>query len=386
MKVDLNILNDYVERGLVERNSHPNLPLAIYNYSRTCQFERKWDDITKMCRGLILDNNGNIIAKGFDKFFNMEELEPNEIPNEPFEVFEKMDGSLGIFFYYEKELTFEERTRLMDTTNGPWDSFGDIAVEMDKQNIPTKSGEWILATKGSFASDQAVKGMEIIDKYNLKSACVPGFVYLFEIIYPENRIVVDYGNSERLVLLSIFKDGVELSYDEIEFDGWDIVMRYDAINDYNTLKSLISNDREGYVIRFKNGFRMKIKGEEYVRLHRILTGFSNVDIWEYLKDGKDFNEFLDRVPDEFDLWVKETKESLESRYKKLEDEYKWIFKILMRSPNSLTRKGFAEFAKKYTHPSILFKMFDNADYSDYIWKQIRPEYSKPFWKKEIDNG
>lgn len=344
MKVDLTILNDYIERGLVEKNLHPTLPITIYNYSRKTQYEGLWDEITIMCRGLILDTEGNIVAKSFPKFFNMEELADSEIPNESFEVFEKMDGSLGIFFNYD--------------------------------------GEWFMATKGSFISDQSIKGMEIAKRHNLHLICVPKFTYLFEIIYPENRIVLNYGEDERLVLLSIINpNGEELSYEDIVEDGWDIIYRYDGIDDYKQLKKIIGNNSEGFVVRFKNGMRMKIKGDEYVRLHRILTGFSNVDIWEYLKDGKDFNDFLDRVPDEFDHWVKNTKQELESHYETLEREYKWIFKVLMRSPESETKKGFAELAKKYKHPSILFKMFDQKGYSDYIWKTIRPQYSKPFWQK-----
>lgn len=361
MKFDLEILNRYVSEGWVEKNDHPTFPISIYNYSRNTQYEGRWDEITKQCRGLILDNEGNVIAKSFPKCFNMEEHKPEEIPNEPFEVFEKLDGSLGILFYY--------------------------------------GNQWILTTKGSFTSDQAVKGMEMLKKYKYERL-LPGFTYLFEIIYPENRIVCQY-DYEDLILLAVIDnhDGYELKIHDDKIHlcgnrfrnlylnlGFKMVKKYDGVKDYKTLKSLISNDREGYVIRFQNGFRMKIKGEEYVRLHRIITNFSNVDIWEYLKDGKDFNVFLDKVPDEFDLWVRKTKEELESQYKDFENEYKWIFKVLMRSHNSSTRKGFAEFAKQYKHPSILFKMFDGKDYSNYIWKQIRPVYSKPFWQKEIDNG
>jgi hypothetical protein len=46
-----------------------------------------------------------VIAKPFPKFFNYEEHTADEIPNELFDVYEKMDGSLGICFYYEIELT-----------------------------------------------------------------------------------------------------------------------------------------------------------------------------------------------------------------------------------------------------------------------------------------
>lgn len=144
MKVDLTILNDYIERGLVEKNLHPTLPITIYNYSRKTQYEGLWDEITIMCRGLILDTEGNIVAKSFPKFFNMEELADSEIPNESFEVFEKMDGSLGIFFNYD--------------------------------------GEWFMSTRGSFTSEQAIKGKEMLDKYPIEKLD-KNKTYLFEIIY-----------------------------------------------------------------------------------------------------------------------------------------------------------------------------------------------------------
>jgi RNA ligase len=357
MKYDLSILNDYIEKKLLEKTSHPTLPLDIYNYSRECQFSSTWDDVTLNMRGTVLDREGNVIAKPFPKFFNMEEHKVEEIPNEPFEVFEKMDGSLGILFHYDNE--------------------------------------WHLATRGSFASDQSIKGKEILGRYQY-DRLIPGFTYLFEIIYPENRIVCDY-DYEDLVMLAVIdnKDGYELRIHDNDIHmegirfvnlynnlGFKIVKKYDGVDDYKQLKSMIGNNAEGFVIKFKSGFRMKIKGEEYVRLHRILTNFSNVDIWELLKDGKDLDEFLERVPDEFDSWVRNTIKDIKTEYEKLDNEYKWIFKVLMRSPQSENKKGFAEHAKNYKHSGILFKMFEDKEYSHYIWKQIRPIYSKPFWQKE----
>jgi len=349
---DLNILNQYVTDGWVERNDHPSFPISIYNYSRKTQYEGKWDEITKQCRGLILDKEGNVVAKSFDKFFNYEELTLKDIPEENFEVFEKLDGSLGILFWYQ--------------------------------------GKWILSSKGSFTSDQAIKGKQILNqKYNVE-VLPKGYTTVVEIIYPENRIVCDYGSDEVLVVLSMISNasGKELDYDSMmsfnDVSKIPVIKKYDGIKNYDTLKSSIGNDREGYVIKFKNGFRMKIKGEEYVRLHRILTGFSNVSIWEYLKEKKDFQELLSRVPDEFDLWVKETAKDLKIRYENIQKEYTWIYEHIMRVENANDRKVFAELSNRYSHPSILFNMLDEKDYSDYIWKMIRPEYSKPFWQKEVD--
>ena len=144
MNIDINILNKYIEEGLVVKNDHPTLALSIYNYSRTCQYEGKWDDITNMCRGLVLDKEGNVVAKSFDKFFNYEELTLNDIPNESFEVFEKMDGSILIVFWYE--------------------------------------GKWIVASRSSFTSDQAIKGVELLKKYNT-DIMFRHLTYCFEIIY-----------------------------------------------------------------------------------------------------------------------------------------------------------------------------------------------------------
>ena len=399
MKYDLDILNDYIERGLVIKQVHPTLPLSIYNYSRTCQYDRLWDDVTLNCRGLVLDDEGNVIAKPFPKFFNMEELSDSEIPKEAFEVFEKMDGSLGIFFYYKKELTLEERYNKWFNNNYEtgMERFFDPNHLPDFDNpyyepTPTTKGEWYMATRGSFTSEQAIKGMEIAKKYNYDSICVPGFTYLFEIIYPENRIVVDYGKDERLVLLSIVNpEGNEIPYEDIEMDGWDIVNRYDGVSDYTKLKGMISNDAEGYIIRFKNGMRMKIKGDEYVRLHRILTNFSTTDIWELLMTGGDMNEFLERVPDEFDKWVKSTISELRyaffqisERAGKLHDGFRYgKYGDVYPEP---TKKEFAEFVLKQQEilRPVMFAMWDKKPYDDIIWKLIRPKWSKPF-KKDLDN-
>jgi RNA ligase len=165
--------------------------------------------------------------------------------------------------------------------------------------------------------------------------------------------------------------------------GFKLVMVYKTWGEgYDLLKEEISKDKEGYVIKFKNGFRMKIKGVEYVRLHKILTNISNRDIWEYLKDDKPFDEILDKVPDEFYSWVKDTKENILNNFKQIEGEYQWIFKVIMRAENSEDRKTFASFALRHKHPSILFSMFDNKDYKHIIWKIIYPNYSKPFKKYE----
>ena len=407
MKYDLNILNDYIEKGLVIKQVHPTLPLSIYNYSRTCQYGGLWDEITLACRGLVLDNEGNVIAKPFPKFFNYEEHTAEEIPNEYFDVYEKMDGSLGICFYYERELTYSERYKLW--FNGNYETgmeyFEEIVPNFDDpyyHPTPTTKGEWHIATRGSFVSEQAVKGKELLGKYNFQKLHTD-YTYLFEIIYKENRIVCDY-DFEDVVLLGVIntKTGIEVNLHSDTEDvriqniikniGLNVVTRYNTFGEgFDELKREISNSKEGYVIRFRNGMRMKIKGDEYVRLHRILTNFSTTDIWELLRSGGDMNEFLERVPDEFDKWVKNTISDLKyahfqisERAGKLHDGFRYgKYGDVYPEP---TKKEFAEFVMKQYVPlrSVMFAMWDKKPYDDIVWKLIKPKWSKPF-KKDLDN-
>jgi hypothetical protein len=356
MKIDLKQLTQYIEEGWIEFQDHPSLPLRIYNYSRNCQFEEYWDNLTLMCRGLVLDYEGNIIARPFRKFFNLEE--GKHTPTSNFEVYDKLDGSLGIIFYYQ--------------------------------------GEWIVATRGSFTSEQSIKAKEIFNKYvqeygdeNLNV----NLTYLVEILYQTNRIVVDYGDDEKLVLLGITDKYGETHHSHFEhlwFHKDLIVKKYDGISNYEEIKTTMYKDNaEGFVVRFDNGDRCKIKFNEYVRLHRLLTNFSNVDIWESLKNGDNVEEILKDVPDEFDNWVRTTIRDLKYNYfqiseycGKVHDGFRYG-KYNDRDPEP-TKKEYAEYVKQFKKPlqSVMFSMWEKKSYDHIIWRLIRPTYSKPFWNKE----
>lgn len=328
------LLIKYVEEKLVLVQKHPNYDLYIYNYTPKVQYEKLWDEITLMCRGLILDSEMNVIAKPFGKFFNIEEHTENELPKLPFDVYEKMDGSLGILYWIE---------------NNPF-----------------------IATRGSFNSEQSIHACKVLyEKYShIFNLLDKNSTYLFEIIYPQNKIVVDYGDMDDLVLLTIIDNNTGI--ERVENIGFPIVKKYNGINDLNELKKLEENNKEGFVIRFKNGFRIKMKFSEYVRLHRIITNVSNITIWEYLSQNKSFDELLEKVPDEFYQFVKQTKKEIEQNYKNVLDQCLIDYKELN------TRKETSLYFETKKHPHILFSMLDKKDYSKIIWKIIKPKYQKPF--------
>lgn len=333
--MNFHLLDQHIEDRYISVQKHPVADLWIYNYTQKTQFERVWTPETIACRGLIMDASRHVIARPFTKFFNYGEQDVT-LPNEPFEVFDKMDGSLGILYWVD---------------NTPY-----------------------IATRGSFNSEQAHVATAILheqyahtfDRLNREQT------YLFEILYPENRIVVDYGGRKDLVLLAVIntEDGTDapLPHDL----GFPVVKRYDGLNDISTLRELSFENSEGFVIKYRSGWRVKVKFEEYVRLHRILTGVSNIAVWEYLSQNKPFDELLERVPDEFYNWLKQTAEQLTQAYQRIEAICKAEFKILE------TRKETALYFQTCQHQGVLFFMLDGKDYSQIIWKMVRPVFSKPF--------
>jgi len=342
--INKELLREMLANEYVMVQKHPDADLFIYNYTRKAQFENLWNEITLLTRGLILDGDMNIVARPFEKFFNYEQLKPEQIPTLPFDAYEKMDGSLGILYWLR---------------NSPY-----------------------MASRGSFQSDQSKHANEVLysryqhtfDKLN------KGATYLFEIIYPENRIVVDYKGKDDLVLLAVVdnKSGKDLPLEDI---GFEIVKKYDGVNDFTKLRDDKDMQREGYIIVFSNGFRMKLKYEEYCRLHSVVTGVSNVTVWEYLSQNKSFDELLERTPDEFDAFIRRTAEGLNGKYTTLEYNHKRFMEDnQIVSPKFATRREQAMMilSQKECDAGILFDMLDGKDYSRAIWKKIRPKWAKPF--------
>jgi len=347
--LNIELINSLIKDKYISRRKHPSEDLWIYNYTPSAAYDRKWNDITLMCRGLVLDINYNIVARPFRKFFNIEELSPEIIPNLPFEVYEKMDGSLGIVFFWKNK--------------------------------------WLLSTRGSFESEQAVKGQDLLNKYDL-SILDPKYSYMFEIIYKENQIVCKYDFNDLVLLAAINNEsGDELDIHSGYFDNsFNVVKKYNGITDFYKVKELNGENKEGFVIKFSNNFRMKIKFDEYKRLHKILTRITNVSIWEYLCKGDDINILLEKVPDEFYDWLKNTIDELKYRYMTVQEYAGKCFDNLCENLNNElpNRKEYALWVSKQEKiiHTILFRMYDKRDYSDLIWKIIKPKETFSF-KQEI---
>ncbi|MER7107212.1 RNA ligase [Streptomyces sp. NPDC000229] len=380
-----------LDAGHVTRKAHPELPLSIYTYTRACQYERNWNRVTVRCRGLVADDTtGEVVALPLPKFFNVGEHEAGQpyapaLPDEPFEVYDKVDGSLAVVFHY--------------------------------------AGRWRVASKGSFISTQATWAQRRLDGKDT-SALTPGVTYLAEILYPENRIVVDYGDRRDLVLLAAFaKDGTEIPLADAA-PAWEPIgsvvtvrppmplAELVALTESNTLpggRTATGTDAEGFVLRFASGIRAKAKLSEYVRLHKVLTGVTERDIWRShgvqrfshlpakqvgqvlgcseaditASGGRPLDALLEQVPDEFDAWVREVIARIEKdvadRERAIDDAYGTL------APLGGDRAAFARAVKALSDAAVrpaMFLRLDGRPTELATYRSVRPAASDPFKNDE----
>lgn len=349
------------ENGYITIKSHPeDENLVILNYTDSVTYEKRWNKETMSARGLILDltyakDNGIIyvLAKPFEKFFNYgENLDyEKDIDFTKVEtVMEKMDGSLGISYLINGELRF--------------------------------------ATRGSFTSDQALRATKIwkrkyqearVKYWKMFEDSLPSL--MVEIIYPENKIVVDYNGEEKLVLLGITEGHKDYDYEDVKYIGeymrLPVVPQYElTIEKMLEMRKTISANEEGWILRFEDGKRLKIKGEEYLQVHRLLCGLSDKAKFKAWADGK-LDEYIMKLPEEFRHELESFGHSLDVRADALNRGLSFTYLLARRGRNDV--KDFAIYVNEYIKPEYRRFMFEAfkighinmASVKDYIFKNYR---------------
>ena len=227
--------------------------LRILNYTAKATYSRHWNEATVACRGLILDDADRVVARPFPKFFGPSEPDAPAIPtHQEMEVTAKLDGSLGILYTHPE---------------------GDVR----------------LATRGSLASEQGREATRIWREEYGHVVIPEGVTPLFEIIYPDNRVVLDYGDMRDLVLIALIdtETGADLDSADLAWPGprAETVSFTDFGALLNHISSASESDCEGYVARFAAGearphIRFKLKFPAYVAAHRVVFGLTSTRVWE----------------------------------------------------------------------------------------------------------
>lgn len=345
------LLGQMMDKGYIHLQVHPSEPLGILNYTDKAAWEGVWNEVTLTCRGLIYDmTNYDVLARPFAKFFNYEQLGPAFVfPSGPVEVTDKQDGSLGILY-------------------------------------PLPGGGWAVATRGSFASDQALHATRLLNDGLLYPLTLDrDITYLFEIIYPENRIVLNYGDMDELVLLGGVNIETGLNYTPSESRlllNWNgpTTRTFDVHSFADALALPPRDNAEGIVVYFHStGQRVKLKQADYVALHRIVTGMTDRSVWEALAQGKTTDQIKEPLPEEFWPWVDEVANNLFALADQIlltaHEAYTEILYELDSANPEFTRKDFAIAVKDIPSPlkGYLFKYLDGQSIWPVVWRSIKPE-------------
>ena len=123
--------------------------------------------------------------------------------------------------------------------------------------------------------------------------------------------------------------------------------------------------------------RVKLKQEDYVILHRIITGLNERAIWQHLMDGKPIAELLASLPDEFHEWVGQVAVALDAQVERDVVEVERAYRAIIGSlPENPTRKDFALEAVKHPERASLFARHDGKDYRRGLLDRLKPEANR----------
>ena len=207
-------------------------------------------ELVQEARGAIIkwdcvEEQYKVVSYPFKKFFNYNEPNAAEIDWETARVWQKVDGSC-IQVWYDDGWHF--------STLGTIDAFKAIAAES------ISFGDLVVAAIGSLR--------ELTDNLT------PDYTYVFEVTSPSNQIVINYGEKPKLWYL-----GCRNLISEQE-EQWIPALPqcvqtpkyFPYINNLSILQRLaktMGDNEEGYVVVDRNWNRIKVKGEEYLRLHKL---------------------------------------------------------------------------------------------------------------------
>lgn len=349
MIVDLAILDDYVERGLLRKAEDEDL--VQYNYSEKTNNEGLWDDITMFNRGNIYEKKtGLLIAKSMPKFLNLGQL-PEQKQKElslksKYNLTEKMDGCLGILYEYKGEVRCNSR--------------------------------------GGFNNYVTDKIKELIPKYLMLKRILEHNTLNVEVISPETKIICDYGNIQELYLITAFcrdLDWQEYSPSQLEFISqvmkmprvkethmsWDALLKWQRTANW---------EKEGYVIRFENNERVKIKSEDYLKIAKIRANLCKHTLWKLWKNDLEQNTeslkpYLENVPDELAKTAKKYMSELNEEMEKHRQNALTLSKELENIETRDLSKYFKDNPSPYQY--CLYQIRNNKSFDRLLIKLIEPE-------------
>ena len=297
--------------------------------------------IRRECRGLIFDKAGQLISRPYHKFFNVNERDETQINRidlgQPHVILEKLDGSMV------RPVPVGDAYRL--------------GTKMGVTDVSMQAEVWLA---GHANYDQFIRSC-------ISSGCTP----IFEWCSRKQRIVVDYP-VDRLVLTAV-RNNLHGNYVGMHglrglAEAWDLDLVQEYPGTASGMEHLLAETQdlqgqEGWIIRFDDGHMLKLKGKEYVTIHKakdqILreNGVIEMLLDEKLDDVKAFlpeddRHNLERFEREFWRGVLNTEMSWQEAYRQVRGEFGYD-----RKKFALTQAADLEQNLR----GVIFRAWDNPD-------------------------
>lgn len=336
---DIDELSQLVQQGFTDWKSlgevtvKQNKDFLIFNYNENTEYQNRWNFFERISRGLIMHaTTGEIVARSFDKFFNWRAQQ--YFTNAPIvRVMEKLDGSLGILY--------------------------------------RQHDGYAIATRGDLNNPQTKWANQKIQHFDLADLPLE-YTLIFELIYPKNRVIVDYGHRDELVLLAIRNrfTGEYLAWEQVgkiaQTYGFSLPQCYEfkQVEDILTQTAQLDGNAEGYIVEFADGQFFKFKGQRYVELAQMEIGLSFKSVVEAVYHDQ-LEKLKAKMPEEFlgqiDRWVEEIQQVTTQLYEHTQAAFE-------AAPKT-TKKEFATWVMQHHRElsNYLFCLWDGKDLRQVIY-------------------
>ena len=256
-KKNLNIdsvIEDMRKSSLVRESKYDNI--SAFNFSERAFKKGIWDEITTKARGLFINTNTKeIVARSYDKFFRINEVEETQAIylksklQYPLNVFVKYNGFLGILGY---------------------DKESDELIIASKSSL---DGEHV----GYFKDLLKDKDLETIKQYLKEN----NYSMVFEVIDIKNDPHIIEYSENKLVLLDVIKNDLKFEktdYEELQriaakfnFEVKELAYKINSTQEFWDWYYAIQEENyqykdeyvEGFVVEDSKGFMIKIKLDYY---------------------------------------------------------------------------------------------------------------------------
>lgn len=338
-----NRLQEHIQNKYVRASKHPDYPLTIYTYSSKCEQEEIWDEVTMMCRGLVVDDETKeVVINPIPKFFNYDtKFAPYiDLHDSNTQITLKEDGFLLQFRFHSK--------------------YG-----------------LVVTSKGSFVSQMAVDAKKFLLDHGIEKdkKSLP-LTYICEWCkdYPDCAgFIVTKHPKERLVCFATrTASGKEYPVNSIYLP--DYIEKVTSFSPDDATKYL-EGEVEGVVLKNKQN-RVKVKTQWFLERHRAISHCTRKAVWETLFRNERVQD-IDNIPDEFLpqmlQWQNELLRDFEKQKCWTFDWHETLFENQHMTEKALalnTSLGLTPFQK-----SLLFTIHKNQfdKLNEIIWKQLKPK-------------